>query len=179
MEYRAVTKSDPKELTHWKYIKREKVNGKYRYYYDSNTAKEDAKNTLGFVKQEGSRSAQNIKYDTMDKVLEYEQKKASYSNDLRRYITVSMGRGGVVVLKTLNNIGDGTLDDSLISFTEKLDNKINKLFKKVGKLKVDIINKINGKKTKKINKPTLSDPNGKILKENIIKENIIKENIIR
>lgn len=114
----------------------------------------------------------------MDKVLEYEQKKASYSNDLRRYITVSMGRGGVVVLKTLNNIGDGTLDDSLISFTEKLDKKINKLFKKVGKLKVDIINKINGKKTK-INKPTLSDPNEKILKENIIKENIIKENTIR
>ena len=35
MEYRAVTKEDPKkDLTHWKYIKREKVNGKWRYSYN-------------------------------------------------------------------------------------------------------------------------------------------------
>ena len=35
MEYRAVTKDDPKkDLIHWKYIKREKVNGKWRYTYN-------------------------------------------------------------------------------------------------------------------------------------------------
>lgn len=35
MEYRAVTKEDSqKDLTHWKYIKRVKKNGKWRYYYD-------------------------------------------------------------------------------------------------------------------------------------------------
>lgn len=35
LEYRAITKEDPKnELTHWKYIKRERKNGKWRYYYD-------------------------------------------------------------------------------------------------------------------------------------------------
>ena len=33
--YKAVNlHSDPDELQHWKYIKREKVNGKWRYYYD-------------------------------------------------------------------------------------------------------------------------------------------------
>ena len=35
MEYRAVQKKEPNsELTHWKYIKKEKKNGKTRYYYD-------------------------------------------------------------------------------------------------------------------------------------------------
>ena len=33
--YKAVNlRSDPDELRHWKYIKREKINGKWRYYYD-------------------------------------------------------------------------------------------------------------------------------------------------
>lgn len=40
MEYRAVNKPDPaNELTHWKYIKREKKNGKWRYYYDDSELK--------------------------------------------------------------------------------------------------------------------------------------------
>lgn len=40
MEYRAVTKEDPaKDLTHWKYIKRVKKNGKWRYYYDATELK--------------------------------------------------------------------------------------------------------------------------------------------
>ena len=41
MEYRAVTKENPqKDLTHWKYLKREKLtNGKYRYYYEDENGK--------------------------------------------------------------------------------------------------------------------------------------------
>lgn len=41
MEYRATTKEDPsKDLTHWKYLKREKItNGKYRYYYADKNGK--------------------------------------------------------------------------------------------------------------------------------------------
>lgn len=35
------------ELYHWKYIKREKVGGKWKYYYDTGSLKKDAKN---FVK---------------------------------------------------------------------------------------------------------------------------------
>ena len=35
MEYRAVQKKEPNsELTHWKYIDREKKNGKWRYTYN-------------------------------------------------------------------------------------------------------------------------------------------------
>lgn len=34
------------ELYHWKYIKREKVNGKWKYYYDLPSAKKDVTNTL-------------------------------------------------------------------------------------------------------------------------------------
>ena len=42
MEYRAVAKEDPeKDLTHWKYIKRERVNGKWRYYYSELKRKEN------------------------------------------------------------------------------------------------------------------------------------------
>lgn len=48
MEYRAVNKSDPStELTHWKYIKREKQsNGKYRYYYDLPSGKQKTSKVL-------------------------------------------------------------------------------------------------------------------------------------
>ena len=61
--YKAVNShSDPDELQHWKYIKREKVNGKWRYYYDvgKNERREagnamskvrDAANNAGFHKK--------------------------------------------------------------------------------------------------------------------------------
>lgn len=39
MEYYAVRRSDTSdELTHWKYIKREKVNGKWKYIYDDSSS---------------------------------------------------------------------------------------------------------------------------------------------
>ena len=46
MEYRAVTKFDPsKELTHWKYIKRYRQNGEWRYVYaDEDVHKEINRN---------------------------------------------------------------------------------------------------------------------------------------
>ena len=45
MEYRAVMREDPSEdLNHWKYIKREKVNGKWRYYYKPSKYEVNAKN---------------------------------------------------------------------------------------------------------------------------------------
>ena len=44
MEYKAVPKRNPDtELTHWKYIKREKVNGKWRYYYDDSELRKFSK----------------------------------------------------------------------------------------------------------------------------------------
>ena len=38
------------ELMHWKYIKREKKNGKWVYYYDSDSLKNDAKGLTDRVK---------------------------------------------------------------------------------------------------------------------------------
>lgn len=38
---------DKNALKHWKYIKREKVNGKWRYYYDTSSLKKDFKNVTG------------------------------------------------------------------------------------------------------------------------------------
>lgn len=39
--------SNKNSLKHWKYIKREKVNGKWRYYYDTSSLKKDLKNITG------------------------------------------------------------------------------------------------------------------------------------
>lgn len=43
---------DEDEIMHWKYIKREKVNGKWRYYYDKDEMKNDVK---GFFKETGDK----------------------------------------------------------------------------------------------------------------------------
>ena len=73
MEYK-ILKSD--ELYHWKYIRRERVNGKWRYYYEKN----DDKLELNYVQkkeQNGSYFARsdrtkgewvNIDKDTYGKV---------------------------------------------------------------------------------------------------------------
>ena len=47
--YVAVQRSGQKqnELTHWKYIRKEKKNGKWRYYYDKESLKKDVDNTIG------------------------------------------------------------------------------------------------------------------------------------
>lgn len=37
------------ELMHWKYIKKEKVKGKWRYYYDYKSLKKDVKSTLNSI----------------------------------------------------------------------------------------------------------------------------------
>ena len=41
MDYKGVIMSTGNELKHWKYIKKEKVNGKWRYYYNVGDMQED------------------------------------------------------------------------------------------------------------------------------------------
>ena len=125
MEYRAVTKEDPqKDLTHWKYIKRVKKNGKWRYTYD----KENVDKAVNYAKQEATREAQNLAYDTTNEVLKYRQ---NTTDDVGEYLVRTVQRGYVATLKTLNNIGKGTLDDSLNSFMNIAHKKINDLFRKL------------------------------------------------
>lgn len=40
------------ELYHWKYVKKKKVNGKWRYYYDAESLKKDVNDTLGITAKE-------------------------------------------------------------------------------------------------------------------------------
>lgn len=125
MEYRAVTKEDPKkDLTHWKYIKREKVNGKWRYTYN----KENLDKAVNYVKQEASREAQNLAYNAANEILKYRQ---NTTDDVGEYLVRTVQRGYVATLKTLNNIGKGTFDDSLNSFMNMAYKKINDLFRKL------------------------------------------------
>ena len=125
MEYRAVTKEDPKkDLTHWKYIKREKVNGKWRSSYD----KENIGKAVNYAKQEATREAQNLAYNAANEVLKYRQ---NTTDDVGEYLVRTVQRGYVATLKTLNNIGKGTLDDSLNSFMNMAYKKFNDLFRKL------------------------------------------------
>lgn len=45
------------ELQHWKYIKKKKVNGKWRYYYDTESLKDDVKDKLGYDERERMRES--------------------------------------------------------------------------------------------------------------------------
>lgn len=43
------------ELMHWKYIKKEKIKGKWRYYYDYKSLKKDIKSTLNSIGKKTSK----------------------------------------------------------------------------------------------------------------------------
>lgn len=62
MEYYAVTKNDSDELTHWKYVKKKKVNGKWRYYYDVKDALgyDERANAAASIR-EYNKATQNLK----------------------------------------------------------------------------------------------------------------------
>ena len=125
MEYRAVHKGDANsELTHWKYIDREKKNGKWRYTYN----KENVDKAVNYAKQEVDREAQNVSYNAASEALKYRQ---NTTDDVGEYLVRTVQRGYVETLKILNNIGKGTLDDSLNSFMITAYEKINDLFRKL------------------------------------------------
>lgn len=43
------------ELMHWKYIKKEKIKGKWKYYYDYKSLKKDVKSTLNSIGKKSSK----------------------------------------------------------------------------------------------------------------------------
>ena len=125
MEYIAVHKEDMNsELTHWKYIDREKKNGKWRYTYN----KENVDKAVNYAKQEAGREAQNVAYNAASEALKYRQ---NTTDDVGEYLVRTVQRGYVETLKILNNIGKGTIDDSLNSFMITAYEKINDLFRKL------------------------------------------------
>lgn len=158
MDYKAVTKPDPSsDLTHWKYIKREKINGKWRYYYndselktDDNKTTEPTVNNVNSLRisekvvdqaqkygkelakdlQETSRKFDNVKYDKLDKKYKEDQDNAT---SLSAYAESSVKRGSNAAKKILNNIGNGTLDNRVDEMANKAKKKVNKLFRKAKK----------------------------------------------
>lgn len=53
----AVVRRSDDELKHFKYIKREKKNGKWVYYYDTKSLKNDVKDALGYDEREARDKA--------------------------------------------------------------------------------------------------------------------------
>ena len=149
------------ELTHWKYIKREKKNGKWRYTYD----KEKIDKDVNYAKQEASRKTQNLAYDVTDEALKYRQ---NTTDNFGEYLARSIQRGYNGTLKFLNNIGNGTLDDSLDSFVKKAGEKINDLFQ--------ALRKKTSKKQAVIKEKTTPET---VLKEKVIPETILKKTVIK
>lgn len=74
-----------KQIRHWKYIKRERVNGKWRYYYDDYAARNDFNEKMGY------NAKQNLENAKFKKNLfegqsyrhrkEYEHAKLEYGRD--------------------------------------------------------------------------------------------------
>lgn len=56
--YTGAMRSTSRDIKHWKYIKREKVNGKWRYYYDTEQLKNDIKDKLGYDEKERMQEAE-------------------------------------------------------------------------------------------------------------------------
>ena len=54
VHHSSIDEMSEEELMHWKYIKREKVKGKWKYYYDYKSLKKDVKSTLNSVGKKSS-----------------------------------------------------------------------------------------------------------------------------
>lgn len=129
------------ELEHGhKYLKKEKVNGKWRYYYDTDQLKADVKKAASEV----SRTADNARYDVEYEALKLSNKKKLYdvdksykgnSNLVRKAKritavtpnTIKAGRNRV--LRALNNTGNGRLDNKLREKSKKAQKWLKDLFK--------------------------------------------------
>lgn len=114
------------ELQHYKYTRKEKVNGKWRYFYD-NLLDEEQKQKLKDAANEADRKADNVLYDAHKKALDVEKKTKLYKIDkdnskskiektARRASVITSNtvrRGATSVLRALNNVGKGKLDNRI------------------------------------------------------------------
>lgn len=82
MEFKAVYKETSDDIQHWKYIKKVKKDGKWRYYYD----KEQLKDDLGVDELKVYNDAKgkyeiaaDYRSDTKHKVDEFERQSRNYS----------------------------------------------------------------------------------------------------
>lgn len=114
------------ELQHYKYTHKEKVNGKWRYFYDE-LLDDEQKQKLKDAANEADRKADNLLYDAYKKTLDVEKKAKLYKIDkdkskskiektARRASVITSNtvrRGATSVLRALNNVGKGKLDNRI------------------------------------------------------------------
>ena len=85
--YYAIQKKSSDELTHHKYIKKEKKNGKWRYYYEGKNGKQRDLNIISKVSDVIGEDEQDAfietfrEYDEAKEILKKKQKKNPTSND--------------------------------------------------------------------------------------------------
>lgn len=71
-------------LKHWKYIKREKVNGKWRYYYDVDDLKKDVKKTIGIGTKDSVAKARAEYQATMKDVTMYGKSSSKKAQEAKK-----------------------------------------------------------------------------------------------
>lgn len=128
------------ELKHWKYVNKKKVNGKWRYWYDDNS-REDMMSALKIggktvikVDSKTHQALQDKAYDQQYKDYNLATKIAKKNTDTKeRLLTLSdltRKKAANRVMKALNKIGKGKVDDKLKEASTKVKNWVSNLFKK-------------------------------------------------
>ena len=70
MQHSSINEMSEDELMHWKYIKREKIKGKWKYYYDYKSLKKDVKSTLNSISKKSTKlvgSGKNVLFKYVNK----------------------------------------------------------------------------------------------------------------
>lgn len=77
---------DDSELMHWKYIKREKIKGKWRYYYDYKSLKKDVKSTLNGLTKKTSNLVNSGKKTLQKRVSTVKKTVSKISNNVKKTV---------------------------------------------------------------------------------------------
>ena len=130
MQFYTVNKDD--ELYHWKYIKKTKVNGKWRYYYDE--MKKDlgvnVKDKLDMTKKQVGITLQNTNYrqDKVEKAKQYLEESKNASTRIQSYAQYDYEKQlGKRKLQSITNFMYKTKYNSLLAKYKKTP--IGKIYK--------------------------------------------------
>ena len=88
-------RSDSDELRHWKYVKKEKINGKWKYWYDLESYKQDMKK----IKED----SKNSQYTPSDKVTDIS---SGLKQKLKNYIQNAKNKVDAMIDKSVNSVKD-------------------------------------------------------------------------
>lgn len=96
------------ELTHWKYIKREKVKGKWRYYYDYKSVKKDIKSAVTKTKTSIEKTVASVK----NKIHKYVAKVPTEGDEYRYFYSDEAYKAYMKGKNAVDNIMKKTISAS-------------------------------------------------------------------